>query len=92
MASHAGLPIAADADDPIRQEVRARYAGAARVILDRPTMTGTRRSSECCSPGADDRFGQILYDDAERASLPDAAVLASLGCGNPTAVAQPAGG
>ncbi|MEJ7748370.1 MAG: arsenite methyltransferase [Candidatus Limnocylindrales bacterium] len=88
MASHAGLSIAADADDPIRQEVRARYAGAARVILDRPTMTGTRPSSECCSPGADDRFGQILYDDAERASLPDAAVLASLGCGNPTAIAQ----
>jgi SAM-dependent methyltransferase len=33
-------------------------------------------------------FGEILYADADRAALPDAAVLASLGCGNPTAVAE----
>jgi SAM-dependent methyltransferase len=33
-------------------------------------------------------FGESLYGEADRASLPDAAVLASLGCGNPTAVAD----
>src|SRR6478752_1885299 len=39
----------------------------------------------CCS---DDEFGSSLYDISQRAELPDAAVLASLGCGNPTAVAD----
>ena len=33
-------------------------------------------------------FGELLYDAEQRGELPDAAVLASLGCGNPTAVAD----
>ena len=33
-------------------------------------------------------FGELLYDAEQRGELPDAAVLASLGCGNPTAVAE----
>ena len=33
-------------------------------------------------------FGEALYDAEQRGELPDAAVLASLGCGNPTAVAE----
>ena len=71
--------------DPIVDEVRARYAGAARAVLDRapqPARAG------CCEPSEDAGFGQILYSTLERDSLPDAAVLASLGCGNPTAVAE----
>jgi arsenite methyltransferase len=43
----------------------------------------------CCSPAtAGDPFGADLYDATDRAALPDAATLASLGCGNPTAVAE----
>ncbi len=43
----------------------------------------------CCSTAsAGDPYGAELYDAAERAVLPDAATLASLGCGNPTAVAD----
>jgi SAM-dependent methyltransferase len=43
----------------------------------------------CCSATwAGDPFGADLYDVADRAALPDAATLASLGCGNPTAVAE----
>src|SRR4051794_622135 len=42
--------------------------------------------SGCCEPG--DGLGEQLYDIAERSEVPDAAVLASLGCGNPTAVAD----
>ena len=34
------------------------------------------------------KFGEVLYDAEQRGELPDAAVLASLGCGNPTAVAD----
>jgi arsenite methyltransferase len=48
--------------------------------------------TDCCGPaGAVDPaqgFGSLLYSDAERADLPTEAVLASLGCGNPNAVAD----
>jgi arsenite methyltransferase len=41
-----------------------------------------------CGAGADEPFGATLYDDAERVGLPESAVAASLGCGNPLAVAD----
>ena len=44
--------------------------------------------ASCCGPDGSAVFGEILYDAADRATLPEAAVLASLGCGNPTAVAE----
>ena len=69
----------------IHDEVRARYAEAA-------IAAGARRSdsaaqSSCCDSAGTSVFGEILYTDADRLALPEAAVLASLGCGNPTAVA-----
>ncbi|MEX1173849.1 MAG: arsenite methyltransferase [Chloroflexota bacterium] len=71
--------------DAVTDEVRARYAEAARSVLERePATTG----SACCTPDGDATFGELLYDAADRAALPDAAVLASLGCGNPVAVAD----
>src|SRR5688500_11317257 len=78
--------------ESITDEVRARYADAALAVLGR----GHGRSDAaagCCSPAvmtdpADPAWGQLLYDATDRAVLPDAAVLASLGCGNPTAVAD----
>jgi arsenite methyltransferase len=73
--------------DPIVDEVRARYADAARAVLERPPSS-PRADASCCGPSEDAGFGQILYSHLERESLPDAAVLASLGCGNPTAVAE----
>jgi arsenite methyltransferase len=42
----------------------------------------------CCGPDAGDGFGFALYDDLESEGLPDPAQLVSLGCGNPTAVAD----
>ena len=42
----------------------------------------------CSSTSAGDPFGADLYDVADRAALPNAATLASLGCGNPIAVAE----
>ncbi len=62
----------------IHETVRARYADAALQVL-----TG---SGGCCGP--DDGVGASLYSALEQAELPDAAVLASLGCGNPIAVAD----
>jgi len=72
----------------IRELVRERYAAAA-------TATATDDRSDCCGPSAAvitdeqrDVFGSALYADGERDELPDEAVMASLGCGNPTAVAD----
>jgi arsenite methyltransferase len=69
----------------LREQVRERYAQAARAV-------GTGSSATCgdgsCCDGKATDFGEGLYSVAERAELPDAAALASLGCGNPTAVAD----
>jgi arsenite methyltransferase len=71
----------------IHDEVRARYAEAARSAT--AGRVDSAAQSSCCGPdGSAAVFGEILYADADRAALPDAAVLASLGCGNPTAVAE----
>jgi arsenite methyltransferase len=71
----------------IHDEVRARYAEAALAATT--SRSDSAAQTSCCGPDASTPvFGEILYADADRASLPDAAVLASLGCGNPTAVAD----
>ncbi len=77
----------ATVSDPIVDQVRVRYAAAARAVLDRSPEPSTAAPG-CCGASNSPGFGEILYDDGDRASLPDAAVLASLGCGNPTAVAE----
>ena len=79
----------ADADD-MRETVRARYAAAA-IATTEPAV-----EADCCSPSGgglitDDQaalFGAGLYADGERDELPDTALMASLGCGNPTAMAD----
>jgi SAM-dependent methyltransferase len=68
--------------DALREEVRRRYAESATAIT-------TGRGGSCCGDGdTGASFGEALYEAEQRAELPDAAVLASLGCGNPTAVAD----
>jgi SAM-dependent methyltransferase len=71
----------------IHEEVRDRYAAAARAAVSRQTDADTQAG--CCSPATDtSAWGEQLYSALERDALPEAAVLASLGCGNPTAVAE----
>jgi SAM-dependent methyltransferase len=74
--------------EALREQVRQRYAESARVVAQ-GTSSGCC-GEECCNgnsvAGAD--FGGALYSAEERGELPEAAVLASLGCGNPTAVAD----
>ena len=77
----------APAGDTLTEQVRAHYADAARAVLDR-SPTPSAAAASCCAPDGTVAFGDTLYEADERASLPDAAVLASLGCGNPTAVAE----
>jgi SAM-dependent methyltransferase len=63
--------------ETIHETVREHYAAAA--------VRATQGAS-CC--GDEQGIGEALYSTLERGELPDAAVLASLGCGNPTAVAD----
>ncbi len=87
MTTIGAAPEPSASTDPITDHVRARYAEVARAITERrPAPEGDVAS--CCGPSGDVVFGESFYDPADRASLPDAAVLASLGCGNPTAVAD----
>src|SRR4051795_10709527 len=63
--------------EAIHETVRLHYAEAA--------VRASQGSSCCSNP---ETIGAGLYSALERDELPDAAVLASLGCGNPTAVAE----
>jgi SAM-dependent methyltransferase len=75
--------------DAIRAQVRARYAAAASAAdpLAADCCGSTCRGSTCgAEAGAG--FGPDLYTIEHQAELPEAARLASLGCGNPTAVAE----
>ena len=72
--------------DEIHDQVRTRYAEAALAASAR--RTDSEAQGSCCGPDGWAVFGEILYDATDRADLPEAAVLASLGCGNPTAVAE----
>ena len=66
-------------DGDVREQVRGHYA----QLAHKPATGDT-----CCSTEEQRVFGADQYDEAVRAELPDAATLASLGCGNPTAVAD----
>jgi arsenite methyltransferase len=67
-----------DTHETVHETVRQRYAAAA---VQASTGTGA-----CCGP--EEGIGAGLYSALERDELPNAAVLASLGCGSPTAVAD----
>ena len=80
--------------DEIRHAVRERYAAAAQSVgTDEAGCCGSGESSCGCGSTVltDEQqraFGPELYSGEERDALPDEAKLASLGCGNPTAVAE----
>ncbi len=69
----------------IREDVRARYAAAATAVAQ--GTTACCGGSEC-GPDDGDSFGATLYPVTDRALLPQAALDASLGCGNPLLVAD----
>ena len=70
----------------LRDEVRERYAAAATTVLTGAGAADDVTEAACCAP--EDGYGTRYYDLTLREELPDEAVLASLGCGNPTAVAD----
>ncbi len=88
----------------LREAVRARYAAAASAVGQAPAtsaesaLTVLDAGSDCCGTTSDTGccgssssasvITQNLYAIDELADLPSSAVLASLGCGNPTALAE----
>jgi arsenite methyltransferase len=92
--ARAGAPTNTDEAEALRTEIQRRYAAAA-------VAAGSAESTGCCGPttgscgdgpgcgcGGDTKFGSGLYSDTEAGQLPSAALAGSLGCGNPTAVAD----
>ena len=78
--------------DELREEVRRRYAESAKAVAGGTAGCGCG-SGGCCDDSeanaiGSEKFGEALYDAEQRGELPEAAALASLGCGNPTAVAD----
>ena len=71
--------------EDLRTTVRERYGEVARRVTSREETSCC--GSSCCG-GSEDPISTNLYTAAETAELPEKAVLASLGCGNPTALAE----
>ena len=79
--------------DQIREAVRERYAEAARQvkIVKKSSCCGgdaTQTGESCCGGSSAGALGSQLYSISQMQSLPEEAVLASLGCGNPTLLAE----
>jgi arsenite methyltransferase len=83
--------------EALREQVRARYAAAATKLTSGQGGCGCGQPADCgCGQGCcgtaataeEPGLGAELYADLDRDQLPATAVLASLGCGNPTAVAE----
>jgi SAM-dependent methyltransferase len=73
------------APDQLRETVREKYAASARRVAE---SDGRGCGPGCCRTETGDPVTSNLYAADEVADLPDAAVAVSLGCGNPTALAQ----
>lgn len=89
--------------EQLREAVRSRYAAAATAVSRaEPTRAeaalaaadasgccgAPAGAASCCAPADKGVISRDLYSVSEVAELPTSAVLASLGCGNPTALAQ----
>jgi SAM-dependent methyltransferase len=90
-------------DNDVVEQIRDRYAAAARAAMGTGRRTldvlddldgggsGCCGGDSCCTGAAAtdvDVFGSALYDTDQAGQVPQEAVTASLGCGNPTAVAD----
>lgn len=79
-----------DPDGELKSEVKKKYGSAALRVTGGLTSGSCCGSSACCGATTDawDPITADLYDERQKAGLPVEAVLASLGCGNPTALAS----
>lgn len=77
-------------DSTLKATVKEKYGQAALRVIEGGTATSCCGSSACCGATTEtwDPITTDLYDEKQRAGIPVEAVLASLGCGNPTALAE----
>ena len=76
----------------LRETVRAKYGEAAQRVMAGGTASCCGSASSCCGAapgtGGKDPITSDLYSANEAAMLPEDAIIASLGCGNPTALTE----
>ena len=71
-------------NENLQEVVKQKYGNAAKQVTAGGVVTcGCGAESSCCDPITKD-----LYDSSQTSTLPKEAVAASLGCGNPTALAK----
>jgi arsenite methyltransferase len=70
----------------VKKVVKEKYGEAALRVISGTGSACCGSSPSCCAQT--DPISTNLYDDLQKGELPEAAVLASLGCGNPTALAE----
>src|SRR4029453_14716429 len=69
----------------LKEQIQEKYGAAARLAASGARDASCCSGTSCC--GAEE-ITENLYSDSERGTLPDSAVAASLGCGNPTALIE----
>src|SRR5882672_12145927 len=76
-------------DSALKPAVKEKYGQAALRVSEGATAAPCCGSSACCGATTEawDPVTSNLYDEKQKAGIPVEAVLASLGCGNPTALA-----
>ena len=74
----------------LKASIQEKYGQAAQRVADGQTSASCCGSSACCGSTTEawDPITSNLYDEGQKAGIPAEALLASLGCGNPTALAQ----
>lgn len=72
----------------LRDKIAERYGRIARDVMEQGGSRGCCGSSCACGEGSHDPVTSDLYSRSETDEIPEAAAAASLGCGNPTALAE----
>jgi len=70
----------------VKEIVKEKYGETARLVAAGKGSASCCGAGDCCDTV--DPITSDLYDEAQKSGLPEKAVLASLGCGNPTALAE----
>src|SRR5437660_409816 len=85
LGGHMAVP-----DSTLKSTVKEKYAQAALRVSEGSTAATCCGSGACCGATTEtwDPITSELYDDQQKAGIPAEALLASLGCGNPTALAE----
>ncbi|HEU4793704.1 MAG TPA: methyltransferase domain-containing protein, partial [Nitrolancea sp.] len=77
-----------ESSEEVWEAVREQYSTVARTVLERKPSGCGGSDGNCCGAGRADGIGAINYDAGLLGELPEDAIHASLGCGNPLSLAE----